>query len=349
MFWMFLDSLTKNFTQKPVFAARQFSPQEFGIDFRERVIKLHAPHLILFGQSGSKWLYLFTIMLETLTPTHIAGTEECQLSEGPLWNSESNFLFWTDITAGKIHRFDASTEQHKVIYQGEPVGGFTFQENGELLLFRVNDIALLKPDGRISKVRDFSDKGMNRFNDVIADPRGRVFAGTTGPNPDAGLYRMDLNGEITKLFSGTACSNGMGFSPDQKKFYWTNTTTRQIFEFEYEAGSGEISGRRVFYDATSDEGVPDGLAVDSQGCVWSARWGGSSVVRHAPDGKVLGRIRFPAVNVSSICFGGTNLDELFVTAAQNVQDTAPHVRGLFRVRTRFRGSKEFRSRIQVES
>lgn len=284
-------------------------------------------------------------MLEDLKPVHIAGTAECQLSENPLWDDERHCLFWTDITAGKIYRLNAATELPETIYQGDPVGGFTLQENGDLLLFRVTDLVLLDSHGKISKVRDFSDQGMDRFNDVIADPRGRVFAGTIGKHPEAALYRMDSNGEITKLFAGTGCSNGMGFSPDQKKFYWTNTTTRQIFEFDFDATSGGISHRKIFYSATSEEGIPDGLTVDAEGCVWSARWGGSSLVRHASDGKVLGRIQFPSVNISSLCFGGKNLDTLFVTAAKNANDSNPHLRGLFRVQTNFRGATEFRSRI----
>lgn len=288
---------------------------------------------------------LFFVMLKHLKPIHIAESGECHLSEGPLWHADRNSIFWTDITAGRIYRIDESSHRMEMIYQGDPVGGFTLQENGGLLLFRLNDIVLLDANGRISLVRKFSDVGMNRFNDVIADPRGRVFAGTVGKNPEAGLYRMDLNGEMTKLFSGTACSNGMGFSPDEKKFYWTNTTTREIFEFDYDAESGEISERKVFYTSAPNEGVPDGLTVDSEGCVWSARWGGSSVVRHSPDGNVLGQIQFPALNVSSICFGGKNLDEMFVTAAQNQNDPSPHVRGLFRLRVDICGKKEFTSRI----
>src|SRR5262249_46049555 len=160
------------------------------------------------------------------------------------------------------------------------VGGFTFQSDGALLLFRVNDIAILSspqqaderrgpphpgplPEervkdgppsnprqpcgapsprgegrgegdrdprqsatpqfapGRLAILRTFTDDGMDRFNDVIADPEGRVFAGTIGKNPKCGLYRLDLDGTITKLFTGSGCSNGMGFSLDLKTFFWT--------------------------------------------------------------------------------------------------------------------------------
>ena len=82
---------------------------------------------------------------------------------------------------------------------------------------------------------------MKRFNDVIADPSGRVFAGTIGEHPKGGLYRLDLDGTITKMFDGTGCSNGMGFSPDTKTFYWTCSTTRRIFQFDFDAESGALS------------------------------------------------------------------------------------------------------------
>ena len=166
-------------------------------------------------------------------------------------------------------------------------------------------------------MRTFSDTGMERFNDVIADPEGRVFAGTIGKHPECGLYRVDLDGSITKLFDGTGCSNGMGFSPDLKTFYWTNTTTRQIFQFDYERESGVIANRRIFYETSPDEGLPDGLTVDSDGCVWSARWAGAAILRHDADGKVLDRFTFPATNITSACFAGENLRELFVTSARD--------------------------------
>src|SRR3954451_16754777 len=92
----------------------------------------------------------------------LAANVDCQLAENPLWHPEKNCLYWTDITAGKIYRLDNASRTHRIIYEGEPVGGFTLQEDDDLLLFRVNDIALLKQDGEVVTVREFTDEGMDR-------------------------------------------------------------------------------------------------------------------------------------------------------------------------------------------
>jgi D-xylonolactonase len=280
-------------------------------------------------------------------PITIAANAHCELAENPIWDPERKCVYWTDILAGKVYYLDVNTQQFRMIYQGEPVGGFTMQENGDLLLFRVNDIALLSPEGEVKSLRDFQDEGMARFNDVIADPEGRVFAGTIGKTKESGgLYRVDLDGSITKLFSGTGCSNGMGFSPDLKTFYWTCTTTRQIFQFDYDQRSGAIDNRRIFYRVPDEEGLPDGLAVDSEGFVWSARWRGSSIIRHAPDGTVLGSIRFPVRNITSLCFGGEKLDRVFVSSAKEPGENPTEAGALFHFCAPVKGTKEFRSRIR---
>lgn len=274
--------------------------------------------------------------------------EHCALGENPLWHPEKGCLFWTDITGGKIHRFNLASGWHEVIYHGPPVGGFTLQANGDLLLFRVNDIARLRAGGIVEVVREFVDDGAERFNDVIADPQGRVFAGTIGTtSTSGGLYRIDLDGSIKLLFRGTGVSNGMGFSPDQSTFYWTCSTSRVIHAFDYRAETGWIGGERVFYRATETEGIPDGMTVDSDGHVWSARWDGFAVVHHAPDGSVIERFRFPVAKVSSLCFGGPELDEFFVTTAGGEAGTEHDDGSVYRWRAGVRGVGEFRSRIAL--
>src|SRR6266540_2295459 len=104
-------------------------------------------------------------------PTVIASDVTCELAENPIWDPERRCVYWTDITAGKMFSLDVATGRHRVLYKGQPVGGFTLQHNGDLLLFRVNDIALLQPGGRVSVIQEFTHDGMHRFNDVIADPQ----------------------------------------------------------------------------------------------------------------------------------------------------------------------------------
>jgi D-xylonolactonase len=285
--------------------------------------------------------------VEILTQQIVPATDfACELAENPLWDLERNCVYWTDITAGKMYSLDLNSGLHRLIYQGPTVGGFTLQQDGELLLFRVDDMALLEQNGIVSVLQKVADGGMARFNDVIADPEGRVFAGTIGKTDQSGgLYRLERCGTLTKLFSGTGCSNGMGFSLDTRIFYWTCSTTRQIFQFHYERTTGELSDRRLFYAANPGEGIPDGLAVDAEGYIWSARWGGGSIIRHAPDGSVTTSISFPVPNISSLCFAGENLDCIVITSAKQAE--LPSSGFLFQTKAPVRGSKEFRSGLEL--
>ncbi|MBI3882143.1 MAG: SMP-30/gluconolactonase/LRE family protein [Verrucomicrobia bacterium] len=283
----------------------------------------------------------------TAAPTMLINLH-CELGENPLWNPDDGCLYWEDITGGKIHRYELARGKHTQLYSGERVGGFTFQSTGDLLLFRVNDLALLKPDGRVAVLRPFSDHGMERFNDVIAAPDGCVIAGTIGKTETSGgVFRFDHRGQAKLLWRGTGCSNGMGFSPDQRTFYWTCSTTRRLCAFDYDRLTGTFSHERVLYRATKDEGIPDGLAVDAEGELWSARWDGFALVHHAPDGKVLEKISFPVAKVSSVCFGGAELDQMFLTTAGGSAGSDTLDGAVFQLATGRRGQREFKSLIGV--
>ncbi len=252
-----------------------------------------------------------------LVPIH------CQLGENPLWDARRQTLFWTDIISGELHAWHEPTADAKRIYQGPTVGGFTLEADGALLLFRINDVARFDPDtGACRSVRTFTDAGTERFNDVMADPAGRVYAGTIGKTPQSGgLFRFDLDGSVHLLFRGTGVSNGMGISPDGKTFYWTCSTTNHIYAFDYDAATGALTNRRVFYAANlDDEGTCDGLCVDSAGDIWSARWDGHRLRHHGADGKVLAEISVAASRVTSCCFGGADGKKLFITSARGETD-----------------------------
>lgn len=274
----------------------------------------------------------------------IAPEIQCELAENPLWDHAAQRLFWTDIPAGKIYDWNLATEQAEAIYQGTPVGGFTLQRDGSLLLFRKDDVARLVPGQPAVPLFSYQDAGMARFNDVIADPAGRVFAGTIGRTAESGgLYRVERGGKVRQLFAGSGCANGMGFSPEGKTFYWTCSSTRRIFRFDYDVATGELSGRTLFYEAPAAAGIPDGLTVDAQGSVWSARWGGYGFCRHGANGEVLETIPLPARNVTSLCFGGKNGDELFVTTAQEEGEVFEGAGRIYRVKMQVRGGVEFRT------
>lgn len=272
----------------------------------------------------------------------------CGCGENPLWDERRGLVYWTDIVGGRLFRYDPASGHHEKFYQGDRVGGFTLQEDGTLLLFQVDKFSRLHPDGRVELLKQGIDDGMSGFNDVIADPRGRVFAGTEGKSEQSGgLYRVDPDGRVTHLFYGTGCSNGMAFTRDHKHMFWTCSTTRKIFKFDYDIESGVLSNRRLWADVPAEEGIPDGMTMDTDGFIWSARWDGYALVKHAPSGEVIERIRFPVAKVSSVIFGGAEMNEMYVTTAGGKEGSDTADGTLYRVKTTSRGAPEFRSRVLI--
>lgn len=275
----------------------------------------------------------------------------CNTGEGPLYHPDENRVYWTDIPAGRLFRYDVATGQHEQCYSGEPVGGFTLQEDGALLLFGARGAVTIWRDGELTPVlEDIPDERETRFNDVIADPEGRVFCGTMPTNDRKGrLYRLDTDGSLHLLLEGIGCSNGMGFTPDRKQMYYTDTGAREIYLFDYDRATGAITNQRLFVFASDDQGYPDGMTVDADGNVWSTRWDGSCMVCYAPDGTEIQRITFPARKVSSVVFGDSDYSTMYVTTAGgDRKDTDGELAGnLFRLRLDgVRGVPEFRSRIK---
>jgi sugar lactone lactonase YvrE len=274
---------------------------------------------------------------------------ECQTGEGPLWHTTEQRLYWCDIPAGRIFRYDPAIDRHEQCYQGDVVGGFTIQADGALLLFMARGAIKIWRDGQLTTVVDeIPDERDTRFNDVIADPAGRVFCGTM-PSADrlGRLYRLDVDGALTRVLDGIGVSNGMGFTLDRRRMYYTDSPRREIYLFDYEQTTGEIRNQRVFVRTPEGEGTPDGMTVDAEGYVWSARWDGSCLVRYAPDGSEERRIAFPARKVSSVTFGGPDHTDVYVTTAggQNKAEEGEGAGALFRLRLGIVGLPEFRSRI----
>ena len=230
-----------------------------------------------------------------------------------------------------------------MIYRGEKVGGFTLQEDGSLLLFRVSDIARLEPGTRAQTLVEVHESGMERFNDVIATPTGDVFAGTIGSSETSGgVYRVFQNGVLERLWDGAHIANGMGFSPDLKYFYWTDSAAQSIYRFNYNETTQALTGRELICEIPETEGVPDGLAVAEDGTFFSARYGGGILVHHAADGHVIDRLSVDAKNVTSAAFGGTGLKTLYVTTAAGEGAGAGAV---FVHDTNLAGRPEFRSAV----
>jgi L-arabinonolactonase len=268
----------------------------------------------------------------------------CELGEGPVWHPEEQVLYWTDILNERIHRYNPASGEQAVFEVGLPVGCFGFREAGGFVMGAGRVLAFWDPNMGMEVIQTFEEiESGERFNDGKVDPQGRFWAGwMSKQRKQARLYRLDAQGQVKEMESGIAISNGLGWSPDQTLMYYTDTRTQQISVYDYEAASGEISNRRPFVQVPEENGHPDGLAVDEDGFVWGAKWGGWKVVRYTPQGQIDREIRLPVERVSSCFFGGPKLDELYITTAQEgmtgeERRLQPQAGDLFRFRAGVRG------------
>jgi D-xylonolactonase len=277
---------------------------------------------------------------------------DCVTGEGPLWHPDENVVYWTDIPQGKLFRYDPQSGQSELVYSGAEVGGFTIQEDGALLLFMARGAIAEWRAGQLTTLIDHVPGEENsRFNDVAADPAGRVFCGTMPADGQLGsLYRLDTDGSLHKVLDRTVdVSNGFGFTPDRKQLYYTISMDRKIYRFDYDEATGAISNQQVFVDSTHEPGVPDGMTVDAGGYLWSARWDGFCLQHYSPTGRELQRIMFPTKKVSCVIFGGPDYQDMYVTTAggNDKVENGPAAGALYRLRLGVQGVPEFRSRVKV--
>lgn len=275
----------------------------------------------------------------------------CFIGEGPLWHPMEQRLYWLDINRGRMFRYHQASGEHEQCYEGDIVGGFTIQEDGALLLFMARGSVKIWRENELTTVIDeILEERDSRFNDVIADPAGRVFCGSMSSEKHPGsLYQLNTDGSLRKLLDGIGCSNGLGFTPDLKYIYYTDSVSQTISLFNYDKMTGSISNKRIFIHNPEETGVPDGLTVDAQGHIWSARWDGGCLIRYTPEGVEDLRISFPAKKVSSVTFGGPDYTDIYVTTAggDDRGQEGPGAGGLFHLNLGIRGRPEFLSRVGI--
>jgi len=281
-----------------------------------------------------------------MTPELIADYD-CRTGEGPLWHPDEGLLYWLDIPDGELYSYDPDTGEHELRHEGERIGGFTIQANGDLLLFGEGG-SIRTWNGGIEETlfEEIPEDADSRFNDVIAGPEGRVYCGTMAGR----LYKLDTDGRLSTLLTDVATPNGLGFTPDRERVYFTETSGDAIWRFAYDRESGEFSERERFVDTAGSAGRPDGMTVDAEDHVWSARWNGGCVVRHDPDGREVDRVELPARKASAITFGGPDYETAYITTAGGEGDPAVEgegAGGLYAADLGVSGVPEFRSEIEV--
>ncbi|MGN6681727.1 MAG: SMP-30/gluconolactonase/LRE family protein, partial [Streptosporangiaceae bacterium] len=157
-----------------------------------------------------------------------------------------------------------------------------------------------------------------RMNDGKCDSAGRFYAGTLAADESPGkgsFYRLDTDLNVTEIYTGLGISNGLGWSPDDRRMYYIDSLAYRVDMLDYDPVTGQMGDRRLFVALGSDDVMPDGMAVDAEGGVWVAVWGGGVIQRYDADGRLTGVVRVPAANVTSCAFGGPDLDTLFITTA----------------------------------
>lgn len=243
--------------------------------------------------------------------------------ECPMWDPEKKVLLWSDMLAGILFKYDPADGSKTEIAHGKNVSGFALNGKNGLICATHQGIFLWEGvTGYRLLAESFEGEHLG-CNDAIADPRGRFLFGTTYYNPEScitgyklgKLFKVEKDGALSVLDDGLHLSNGFGFSPDNKTMYLTDTVTRLIYAYDYDAEKGAISNKRIFVKVPDTEGIPDGMTVDAAGYVWSAQWYGSRVVRYDPDGKVERVIKTPMMQTSSVMFGGDDYTDLYVTTA----------------------------------
>jgi len=272
-----------------------------------------------------------------------------EVGECPLWHPLEKRLYWIDILRGIVYRYIPKTGVVEEAYRGDIIGGYTIQENGSLLLFMEEGaVKLWKNNKLITLIEKVPALNGTRFNDVIADPAGRVFCGSMlDKSGEAYLYRLDIDGTLTMILNGVGLSNGMGFTPDKKQMYFTDSKKGEIYVFDYNMEDGSLSNQSLFLKVEEKGVEPDGLTVDAEGYVWSARWNGSCVKRFTPDGKEDLEIFFPAKKITCITFAGVDYQDIYVTSAtgNKMQEEGGKAGALFRVKLGIQGLPEHLSRI----
>lgn len=240
--------------------------------------------------------------------------------ECPIWDADAGILYWTDCVGRRFYRYDPRTGAHQIVKEGLEINGYRINRPGGFII--TNNAGIWHWDGadRTILIASEVDGSKCQMNDCVSDPAGRLFAGSVFYDPAkeyplGKLMRVERSGKVVVVDEGFHLSNGLAFSPDYGTLYYADSAGRRIYAYDYGAVNGDLRNRRVLVEVPRDEGVPDGLAVDAEGFLWSAQWYGACVVRYDPDGKVERRIPTPAKQTSSVAFGGSGLTDIFITSA----------------------------------
>ena len=270
------------------------------------------------------------------------GTTKDRLGEGPIWDAESQRLFWLDSLAGTIHRLDPVSGERQDYAVPAPIGSMSLCRSGGAILSLQDGFH--RHDFTTGSTEPVALLGLGhphvRLNDGKTDRQGRFVAGTmhlhrADDEPVVGgLFRLNPEGTVDLLVEDIATSNGPCFSPDGRILYFADSTRQTIGVFDYDIATGTPRNRRVFADLRTLGTAPDGATVDAEGHLWSCLIRTGTIARFDPAGRIVAQFPFPVRYPTSLTFGGAGLDVLYVTSISKsvrFEDPAEDAGGLFAI------------------
>jgi len=316
-----------------------------------------------FWSSGRIWLWLVLLEKNTMSTCSIVCDDTNLCGEAPLWDAANQALYWSDCVGRKFYSYDAKTKRRALVLADFEVNGCALDQSGGFVFSNNSGVWFWNKTDRPVLVASEVGEEKLQLNDCIADPDGRVLAGSSFYSPSdkypfGKLFCVQTDGAIQILDEGFHLANGLGFSPDGRTLYFTDSVARLIYAYTYDRVIGRTSGRRTFVRVDSNAGLPDGLTVDAEGFVWSAEWYGSCISRYDPDGRLERRLYVPAKQVSSLMFGGPDLRDIFVTSAAKSEpmpvmppgydpDSGYFGGGLFHMNVGIQGRPEYKTRLEL--
>lgn len=255
-----------------------------------------------------------------MTDVEQATDPHAHHGEGPVWHSGWGGLRFVDMLAGDILTVDLESGGVDRMHVGKVAAAFRPRSRGGMVVAVERGFAFVDDTGTVERLGDlWSDPGI-RMNEGACDPDGRFYCGSMAydATPGAGtVYRLDTDGKVSVVLEGVTISNGLAWSPDLSKAYYIDTPTQAVDVFDYDPTSGlVVASRRTLVRIPREHGGPDGMAVDAEGYLWVAMYGGSAVRRYAPDGQPDGVIELPVSQVTACTFGGPDLTELYITTSR---------------------------------
>jgi len=239
------------------------------------------------------------------------------LGEGPIWSPESNCVTWTDITQNRFHTADLDTGTTQSFAAPSMVGAIAHTRNGDFIAATQEGFAHVSIDGKFSPLHTFLAADM-RMNDGKVDPVGRFWAGSLALSFEknrGSLYVLDKDGSYSPALNDVTLSNGMGWSPDTKYFYYIDSIPGILKRFDYDSIHGRISNQVDLITFDTTLGIPDGMSITSDGKIVIALWDGGRVEIFEPSGKKISEIKLGVSRPTSCTFAGADGDVLIVTTA----------------------------------